>query len=86
MAAMSTLEEDAKRRTREPEHLVGMRVRLINRMKGILIRLVYALLKALDRTIIDQAIERRQEQEAGGRSAPTTSRCLCCGESVHLGA
>jgi transposase len=40
MAAIPTLEEeDAKRPTREREHLVGMRTRVINRMKGTLIRL-----------------------------------------------
>ncbi len=40
MAAIPTLEEeDAKRPTREREHLVGMRTRIINRMKGTLIRL-----------------------------------------------
>ena len=40
MAAIPTLEEeDAKRPPREHEHLVGMRTRVINRMKGSLIRL-----------------------------------------------
>lgn len=40
MAAIPTLEEeDAKRPNREREHLVGMRTRIINRMKSTLIRL-----------------------------------------------
>ncbi|HEY2528432.1 MAG TPA: IS110 family transposase [Xanthobacteraceae bacterium] len=40
MAAIPTLEEeDAKRPTREREHLVGLRTRVINRMKSALIRL-----------------------------------------------
>ncbi len=40
MAAIPTLdEEDAKRPSRERETLVGARTRLVNRIKGTLVRL-----------------------------------------------